>query len=131
LEFGGASPKIVICEARPRRITIGEWIVHLPIRAEFGILWGEHALICGFFARMSFRRFLHIVSKISSVMKKSIGRFLLLLSHKNFVIFCDRDQYFALAVVRGVVELRYNLGTGPAVIKTKTRVNTGKEIEVN
>jgi hypothetical protein len=29
------------------------------------------------------------------------------------------------------VELRYNLGTGPAVIKTKTRVNTGKEIEVN
>jgi hypothetical protein len=47
------------------------------------------------------------------------------------VIFCDRDQYFALAVVRGVLELRYNLGTGPAVIKTKTRVNTGKEIEVN
>jgi hypothetical protein len=45
--------------------------------------------------------------------------------------FCFRDQYFALAVVRGVLELRYNLGTGPAVIKTKTRVNTGKEIEVN
>ncbi len=30
-----------------------------------------------------------------------------------------------------MLELRYNLGTGPAVIKTKTRVNTGKEIEVN
>jgi hypothetical protein len=60
---------------------------------------------------MPFRRFFHIVSKI--------------------VIFCYRDQYFALAVVRGVLELRYNLGTGPAVIKTKTRVNTGKEIEVN
>jgi hypothetical protein len=58
------------------------------------------------------------------------GRILLLLCRKNFVIFCDRDQYFALAVVRGVLELRYNLGTGPAVIKTKTRVNTGKEIEV-
>jgi hypothetical protein len=42
-----------------------------------------------------------------------------------------RDQYFGLAVVRGVLELRYNLGTGPAVIKTKGRVNTGKEREVS
>ena len=41
-----------------------------------------------------------------------------------------RNQYFALAVVRGVLELRFNLGTGPAVIKTKGRVNTGKEREV-
>jgi Laminin G domain len=42
-----------------------------------------------------------------------------------------RDQYFGLAVVRGVLELRYNLGSGPAVIKTKGRVNTGKEREVS
>jgi hypothetical protein len=69
--------------------------------------------------------------QLFSGLKLTIWRILLLLSHKNFVIFCDRDQYFALAVVRGVLELRYNLGTGPAVIKTKTRVNTGKEIEVN
>jgi hypothetical protein len=41
LEFGGASTKILISEARPRRITIGEWIEHrIPISAEFGILWG-------------------------------------------------------------------------------------------
>jgi hypothetical protein len=32
----------------------------------------EPALFCGFFASMPFRRFLHIVSKISSVMKKSM-----------------------------------------------------------
>jgi hypothetical protein len=67
----------------------------------------------------------------SLVLNLQIWRILLLLSHENFVIFCVRDQYFALAVVRGVLELRYNLGTGPAVIKTKARVNTGKEIEVN
>jgi hypothetical protein len=63
MEFGGASPKILICEARPRRISIGEWIVHLPIRAEFGILRGEPALICGFFARMPFRRFISVCFK--------------------------------------------------------------------
>jgi len=32
----------------------------------------EAAFFCGFFASMLFRRFFHIVSKISSVMKKSI-----------------------------------------------------------
>ncbi len=32
----------------------------------------EPALFCGFFSRMPFRRFLHIDSKISSVMKKSM-----------------------------------------------------------
>ena len=55
---------------------------------------------------------------------------LFLLAHLSRWPRLFRNQYFALAVVRGVLELRFNLGTGPAVIKTKGRVNTGKEREV-
>ena len=42
----------------------------------------------------------------------------------------SRNQYIAVALVNGRLELRFNLGTGPAVIKTNSRVDTGTVQEV-
>jgi hypothetical protein len=55
--LGGASPKISICEPRPRRIT-RRMASTVPIHVEFGIIWtpvtwSQFFLIRGFFGSLA------------------------------------------------------------------------------